>query len=228
MADDINSKGGINGRNLDVAVVVYNLLDQANTEAACVKMTEDLKVFAVLGAFAGPFASVNKCITDHKTALMAGSPELSVATKTPWISGTATDARSAGLFVKLLAQKGVLKGKTIGVSTGLDTEKITKDVIVPALKKSGYPAKVFVVNDATDVTQSDANWNVYAEKFERGEPHHARRYRSGKGFTNILNHKLDVTVSTPTASILEGIASNQTQHPGADYDGVHDHRQHRQ
>ena len=53
LADDINTKGGINGRNLDVAVVVYNLLDQANTEAACVKMTEDLKVFAVLGAFAG-------------------------------------------------------------------------------------------------------------------------------------------------------------------------------
>jgi ABC-type branched-subunit amino acid transport system substrate-binding protein len=223
LADDINSTGGINGRKLDVAVVVYNLLDQANTEAACVKMTEDLKVFAVLGAFAGPFASVNKCITDHKTALMAGSPEASVATKTPWISGTATDARSAGLFVKLLAQKRVLKGKTIGVSTGVDTEKTTKDVIVPALKKAGYPAKVVVVNDATDVTQSDANWNVYAEKFKSAGVNHIMLVgtEAARGFTNILNHNLDVSVSTPTASILEGIASNQTQHPGSDYDGAY-------
>jgi hypothetical protein len=222
LTDDINAHGGVNGRDLDVSVVVYNLLDQANTEAACVKMTEDLKVFAILAAFAGPFASLNKCITDHKTALIGGSPDVSVATKTPWISGATSDARSAALFVKLLAQKGVFKGKTIGVSSGLDTEKITKDVLVPALKKAGYPAKVVIVNDATDVTQSDANWNVYAEKFKNAGVDHIILVgtEAARGFTNILNHKLKVSVSTPTVSILEGIGMNQTQHPASDYDGA--------
>jgi ABC-type branched-subunit amino acid transport system substrate-binding protein len=223
LADDINAQGGVNGRDLDVAIVTYNLLDQASTEAACVKMTEDLKVFAVLSAFAGPFASVNKCITDHKTALFGGSPELSVAKQTPWISGAATDARSADLFVKLLAEKGIFKGKTIGVSSGIDTEKITKDVLAPALKKAGYPAKVVVINDATDVTQSDANWNVYAEKFQSAGVDHIILVgtETARGFTNLLNHKLKVSVSSPTATNLEGIAQNQTQHPASDYDGAY-------
>jgi hypothetical protein len=223
LTGDINANGGINGRDLNVSVVRYNLLDQANTEAACVKMTEDLEVFAILAAFAGPFASLNKCITDHQTALVGGSPEVAVATKTPWISGATSDARSAALFVKLLTQKGIFKGKTIGVSSGLDTEKITKDVLVPALKKAGHPAKVVIINDATDVTQSDANWNVYAEKFQTAGVDHIILVgtEAARGFTNVLNHKLEVAVSSPTVTILEGIAMNQTQHPASDYDGAY-------
>jgi len=177
----------------------------------------------VLGAFAGPFASVNKCITDHKTALFGGSPDLAIAKKTPWISGNASDARSAALFVKLMAQKGIFRGKTIGVSSGLDTEQITKDTLVPALKKAGYPAKVVIINDATDTTQSDANWDVYAQKFQSAGVNHVILVgtETARGFTNLLNHKLHVSVSSPTASVLEGIATNQTQHPASDYDGAY-------
>ena len=47
LTDDINANGGINGRDVDASVVMYNVLDQANIEATCVKMTEGPSWFAI-------------------------------------------------------------------------------------------------------------------------------------------------------------------------------------
>jgi len=117
LTDQLNAEGGIKGRKVHVEVVKYDLLNPADAESACVKMTEDLKVFGVLNGFDGPVQSVTKCITDHKTLLVGGSPEVATATKTPWISGPPSQDRAARVFVELMAKKGLFKGKTIGIST---------------------------------------------------------------------------------------------------------------
>ena len=75
-AQMVNNCGGINGRQLDLAVVEQagGAADQAttlaNAQAACIKATEDEKPFIVMTwtGFAAP-----QCITDdHKTLMLDG------------------------------------------------------------------------------------------------------------------------------------------------------------
>ena len=47
--DDINAKGGINGRKIVPVFAPINPIGTDPAQAACVKLTEDEKVFAVIG-----------------------------------------------------------------------------------------------------------------------------------------------------------------------------------
>jgi hypothetical protein len=221
----VNADGGVNGRKLDVQVVKYNLLNAADAESACVKMTEDMKVFGVLNAFDGPVQSVTKCITDHKTLLIGGSPEAATAAATPWISAPAAQDRQAKDFVDLMAKKGLFKGKTIGISTDPAQEQTTKKVIVPALKKAGYTPKVVVVDDgpAGDTAAADANWDVFAEKFKSAGVNHVILVgnEASGGLTRMLDRGVKATVSSPTNGQVESLGTSQTQRPASDYDGYY-------
>ena len=166
LADDINTKGGINGRDLDVAVVGYNLLDQANTEAACVKMTEDLKVFAVLRCVRGPVRireQVHHRSQDGADGRKSGAFGRDQNAMDIWHCNRRT---FRGLVRETPRAEGRAEGQDHRPEHGTRHREDHEGRHRASLKKAGYPAKVFVVNDATDVTQSDANWNVYAEKFK--------------------------------------------------------------
>lgn len=221
----INAKGGIDGRKVQVRVVKYNLLNPADAEAVCVKMTEDMKVFGVLNAFDGPVQSVTKCITDHKALLIGGSPEATIAKKTPWVSQPAAQARQARVFVQLLAKKGVFKGKTIGISTDPAQESVTKKIIIPQLKKAGYRPKVVVVDDGPsgDTAAADANWDVFAQKFKSAKVNHVILVgdEASGGFTRLLDRGVKAVVSSPTEGQLSSLGTSQTQRPASDYDGAY-------
>jgi hypothetical protein len=221
----LNADGGINGRKVDVDVLKYSVLNPADAEAVCTKFTEDEKVFALLNAFDGVTQSANKCVTDHKTFLIGGSPDLAIAKKTPWVSQTATQERQARNFVQLMAKKGLFKGKTIGISTDPAQEQITKKVIVPALKKAGTPAKVVVVDDVPpgDTAAADANWDVFAEKFKSADVDHVILVgtEAAGGLTRLLDRNVKATVSSPTNGLVEGLGTSQTQRPPSDYDGYY-------
>jgi ABC-type branched-subunit amino acid transport system substrate-binding protein len=225
LVDDINAKGGVAGRKLDVEVVKYDTLNPATGESACVKMTEDDKVFAVIHPFQGPLMSVNTCITDHKTVLVGGDPDPTVAAKKSWISPDASQRRAASLLVSLLDKKGALKGKTIGVATDPGQEQVTKQVLVPALKKAGHPAKVVVVDDAPagDVTATDANWQVFVQKFKSAGVNHIilMGNEAGTGPPRILGGGLKVAMSSPNSNVTGSLGRSQTQRPPADYDGIY-------
>jgi ABC-type branched-subunit amino acid transport system substrate-binding protein len=224
LVEDINAKGGIDGRQVKVNVVKYNLLNPASADSACVAMTEDQKVFAVLDAFAGSVASSNKCITDHKTALFGGDPDPAVAKTTPWVGQFASTARRSALLVQLMKKTGKLKGKTVGVISNQNDAQSVKDVLVPALKKAGTPAKVVLVDDAPagDTAAADANYKVYAEKLKAEGVNQVILVGSevSGGFSRLLDNGVKAAVATPNSDQLEGIAKNQTQHKASDYNGA--------
>jgi hypothetical protein len=178
-----------------------------------------------LNAFAGPVQSVTKCITDHKTLLIGGSPEAATAAATPWISAPAAQDRQAKDFVDLMAKKGLFKGKTIGISTDPAQEQTTKKVIVPALKNAGYTPKVVVVDDgpAGDTAAADANWDVFAEKFKSAGVNHVILVgnEASGGLTRMLDRGVKATVSSPTNGQVESLGTSQTQRPASDYDGYY-------
>ena len=49
IVDHINANGGINGRSIEVIPRAIDPLDAASAQAACLELTEDTEVFAVLG-----------------------------------------------------------------------------------------------------------------------------------------------------------------------------------
>lgn len=221
---DINAKGGIDGRQVQVNVVKYNLLNPASADSACVAMTEDQKVFAVLDAFAGTVASSNKCITDHKTFLVGGDPDPAIAAKTPWVGQFASTARRSTLLVDLLKNGNKLKGKTIAVISNQTDSETAKKVMVPALKKAGTPAKVVLVDDAPagDTAAVDANYQVFIEKMKAEGVDQVIFVGSevSGGFSRLVSNGFDAAVATPNADQLEGIGKNQTQNPPSAYNGA--------
>jgi ABC-type branched-subunit amino acid transport system substrate-binding protein len=225
LTDQLNADGGINGRNVDVKVFKYSVLNPADAEAVCTKMSEDEKVFAVISSFDGVTESANKCVTDHKTFLIGGSPDVATASKTPWVSSVAAKERQAKNFVQLMAKKGLFKGKTIGISTDPAQEQVTKKIIVPALKKAGTPAKVVVVDDGPpgDTAAADANWDVFAEKFKSAGVNHVvlMGTEAAGGLTRLLDRGVKATISSPTNGLIEGLGTSQTQRPPSAYDGIY-------
>src|SRR4051794_37364919 len=71
LVDDVNARGGVNGRKLEVSTAKFSPIGNEEQLAACTKLTEDDKVFAVLG---GLLNDNNLCITQqHATTLVGES-----------------------------------------------------------------------------------------------------------------------------------------------------------
>jgi hypothetical protein len=106
MVEDLNDRGGINGRRVELVVRPFLPIGPTEVESICIELTEDLEVFAVLGGFAGPGAEeVNECFTDlHSTILVGGNPtpEQQERAKAPWITQTMRRSRRATGLVELL------------------------------------------------------------------------------------------------------------------------------
>ena len=66
--DDLNAHGGVQGRRIEPVFRLYDAIDRDGMRAACIYLTEEVQVFAVLGGFYGdPIL----CVTEqHQTPLL--------------------------------------------------------------------------------------------------------------------------------------------------------------
>ena len=70
LVDDINKKGGVDGRKLELSTAKFFTPDNTSAAAACAQLTEDTQNFAVLGGFIG---DQNVCVPQqHSTILVSG------------------------------------------------------------------------------------------------------------------------------------------------------------
>jgi hypothetical protein len=91
--DDINAKGGINGRKLEPDFVPINPMGTAAADAACTKLTQDDPVFVAVGFFLND--AVLCYVDTNQTAVVGGSmtPERLTKAKAPWYTtGLSQDA----------------------------------------------------------------------------------------------------------------------------------------
>jgi hypothetical protein len=63
VADEINRNGGVIGRQIELVVTEWTLTDTTGFDAACVKLTEDEEVFAVVSRTPSGFGEMT-CLTD--------------------------------------------------------------------------------------------------------------------------------------------------------------------
>jgi hypothetical protein len=171
LVDDINSTGGVSGRKLQLFTAPYSVLQATAQTAACTKLTEDNKVFMILGGFIG---DNNLCaIQQHETPVIfgygAGFNNIILGkAKAPFTTFEASDERSTGALVKILSDRGDLKSKKIGIYGTLSASKPLIDLTKKDLENAGYTVTDTAINDvdASDSAAFNAQDKVIGNKFK--------------------------------------------------------------
>jgi ABC-type branched-subunit amino acid transport system substrate-binding protein len=164
--DDLNKRGGINGRKIEPVFAPVNPIGTAPAEAACLKLTEDDQVFAIVGFFLGD--AVLCPLENHDTAVLGGdmNPERLERAKAPWFSlEQSSDLQSEA--VKTLHDQGALDGK-LAVFVQNTDQALWEDTLKPELDDLGVKPVATAVLDtpATDVAAGIAQVGVIANKFK--------------------------------------------------------------
>ncbi len=143
LIDDLNERGGINGRRVDITTKDYIPSDifAAQAEAICLEFTQDEEVFAILGGFIGPgMESLNDCFADLNETIVVGArprADQIERARAPWVSEDMSLERRGPAFVRLLDEAGVLAELGSVVIIGANPEftsvnDLTEDAFVAA------------------------------------------------------------------------------------------------
>jgi hypothetical protein len=163
--DDINAKGGINGRTIEPVFAPVSPIGTAPADEACLKLTQDEKVFVVLGFFQAD--AVLCYVETNQTAIIGGTmtPDRLGRATVPWFTTEASSDFEADAIRKL-AEEGVLDGELAVVSTTQD-EAALRSTVEPLLDELGIEPVETAVIDApeNDVAAQNAAVAVIAERF---------------------------------------------------------------
>jgi hypothetical protein len=165
--NQINAKGGINGRKITPVFVAVDPLGTAGAATACTQLTEDDKVFAVLGFFQ---AVDTACyLQTHPTPIVGYSltAQQSAAAKAAWFNSQISDSDLVPKEMATFKQEGAFTGKKVGVvGTSADSAEMT--LVGPALKKLKINVVQTAVNSVpdTDTTAQIADYQSIAQKFQ--------------------------------------------------------------
>ena len=169
--DDINAKGGINGRKIVPVYKTYCPIDNTTELTACTALTEDSHVFAVIGTFYDPSGDAQLCFTkQHKTPVVADSLTDALAEKTPGLMVTPDIApeRRLSVIMALLKSQGTLKGKKVATVSDSENRPRAKSVVDPALKDLGVERGTDAVLSITgsDTTAAQAQLDSFIERWK--------------------------------------------------------------
>jgi ABC-type branched-subunit amino acid transport system substrate-binding protein len=145
-AKEINARGGISGRTIEPVVVPYDPVNENSQRQACLRLTQDEKVFAVVGGFNFPVAV--SCVTrENQTPLFSGYPstqdEIFAQSGGRFVTMYPKASRGMALMVAALDQAGKLRGRTIGILNQQqnDPGAKTSAALEKAIEARGYPVK---------------------------------------------------------------------------------------
>jgi hypothetical protein len=129
LIDDLNDRGGINGRMVDITSEFYSPLDAADAERVCAILHQDNETFANLGGFVGPAGSADPCVPGTNNTIMVGgeissAEELAQANVAWFHTSPTVEFQTINLF-NLLVQTGKADGAkvfTMGGAAAADEE----------------------------------------------------------------------------------------------------------
>jgi hypothetical protein len=163
--DDINERGGINGRMLDPVYAPVNPIGPESAAAACEKLTEEDEVFVTIGLF---LTDTMLChVEEHESAVIGGTmtPALLDKAKAPWF----TTEPSVDLQIDAIREfneADLFDGKLAVMALAVD-EALLHDMVEPALEAAGVkPVDVAVLEspEADPVSIDEARG--IAERFQ--------------------------------------------------------------
>lgn len=208
---ELNENGGICGRMVE-AVTAYNLpFGSESALASCISLTEDERVFAVIGDYSGSGGTEagNRCVAEaHNTALIGAnfSSQDQEAVSVPWINAGLSRARSYEVLVAVLEAEGRLDDfGNVAVHTDVDTARLVDEYLVPALEAAGVEIAQRTIVDAPpgDVQAGITQWQTFLELY-RGDDI-SSVFMAGDivlGVEQLIQSGLDVQVFTTNSGRL--------------------------
>lgn len=163
--NDINNKGGIDGRKLVPVYKSYCPVNTASELTACTSLTDDNKVFAAIGTFYDPTGSAQLCFAkQHHTPVIADSLTQALVDRGPpglMLTPDITPERRLRVIMALLEKEGTLTGKKVSVVDIASDKPRVSSVVVPALRSLG-------VQRGTDATLTIAGTDTTAALAQLG------------------------------------------------------------
>lgn len=133
-----NAAGGVNGREIEVAVESFLPVGNEEALAACVSLTEDHEVFAVTGQF---LADNPLCVTEgHETpyvGLFGLNPQRAERSRAPFLATEMAEDLQRRHATEILVEDGLLAGKRVGVHYGAEDAWMADDIVLPMLEEAG-------------------------------------------------------------------------------------------
>ena len=168
LVDDINERGGINGRQLVALTDKYNPIGATEAEAACLRLTEDNEVFAILFGFLGPAEVANTCIVGTQETILVGgiiSPERLAEAQAPWVNARATREVSTGALFTLLKEEGLLEGRSIAVVADLSAAPELENVANQLRDRGVEPVlETATSSQVADLIAQNQEWAALSER----------------------------------------------------------------
>ncbi len=229
--NNINEHGGINGRKI---VPVYKFicpLQPAGAVQACTSLTDDSKVFAVIGSMYDPTGDAQLCVAkQHKTALITDGLTQAIIDKAPpglLISPGITSDRRLKVIMSLLKERHTLDGKTVAILTEAASTSPADSVVKPALDSmdvhQGSEAVLSISGSDTSAAQTQLDSFI-----ERWKTEHVNalimvgQAVSSKQFVDKIKAAIpDMQLVADTTSVAEGGQDEVKagQEPNS-YDGI--------
>ncbi len=165
--DQINAHGGINGRRIVPEFAAVDPLGTAGAATACSQLTEDDRVFAVVGFFQA--ADTNCYVNTHGTPIIGASlsAQQAASAKTPWYNYFISDSDLIPKEMSYFKQHGVFARQKIGV-TAETVDKGEMNLVVSELRKLKVDVVQTAMNNApaTDTTALISEDGLIAQKFK--------------------------------------------------------------
>jgi ABC-type branched-subunit amino acid transport system substrate-binding protein len=172
--DDINHRGGINGR---MVLPVYKSycppqLKPEEELTACTALTDDDKVFAVIGTLYDPNGEAQLCFARHHHTVVIGSPlTQDMINRAPpgfLITPDITDDRRLRVIMALLAEQHTLDGKKVAVVDAAADSARVDAVVKPKLQQLGVArgADATLTIASADTTAAQAQLASFIEHWK--------------------------------------------------------------
>ena len=173
LVDDVNERGGINGRRLEVIMDKYNPIGATEAEAACLRVTEDNEVFAVLFGFLGPAEVANTCIVDQQETILVGgtiTEERLAVARAPWVNERVTREVSTSALFTLLEAEGMLQGRSIAVVADISAAPQLENVGNLLRERGVEPVlETATSSQVADLIAQNQEWATLSERIRSAD-----------------------------------------------------------
>jgi hypothetical protein len=163
----INAQGGINGRKITPVFTPVNPQGTAPAATACTHLTEDDKVFAVLGFFQP--ADTGCYVQNHDTPIIGASLTSAQAAqaRAPWFNNVISDSDLIPKEMAIFNQEGAFSRQKIGV-VGTSADQQDMSVVLSVLRKIKANVVQTAINAApvTDTAAQTQEYSTIASKFQ--------------------------------------------------------------
>jgi hypothetical protein len=228
MIDDINARGGVGGRQLEMLFEQYNPVLTSTVEEMCIRLTEDNQVFAVVGSLAGPALEGIPCFIESQETIVVGGthrPELLARAKVPWITTEWSQDRRYSALLELYDRQGLLGGRMAVLDDHREHDGLTNDIVLPTLDRLGHDLVDVLTStaDGGDELALEAQVGLFAEKLntENVETLLVVQSAIALGFPLVREAGFDGTILTvDSGSFLAGIGGFDERDPST-YEGAY-------